>query len=61
MNYKPNCGAGPMHIKDGYVVLGEGPKRPRDGQMNPAQVPQETDNGGFLGRVEQTESESKSA
>lgn len=61
MKYTPNCGANPLTLRDGYQVLSDGPKRPRDGKMNPAQVPQETDNGGFLGRVEQTESESKSA
>lgn len=61
MKYIPNCGSNPKSMQDGYSTLSGGPERPRDGRMNPAQVPQETDNGGFLGRVEQTESESKSA
>lgn len=58
MKFKPNTGANPQSLKEGYSVLGGGPERVRDNNL-PADVAlAETDNGGFLGRDESKTSES---
>lgn len=61
LSLKPNTGSNPVSLRDGYSVMGGGPARPRDGLMDPAQTPHNTENGGFLGRMEQESSESKDA
>lgn len=53
-----NSGANPFHLRDGYQVLSDGPKRQRDQNLPADSALAETENGGFLGRTESTTSES---
>lgn len=61
MNYKPNTGANPQSLKEGYTVLGGGAPLMRDVFVEPFPPLRETDNGGFLGRMENPDSASSKA
>lgn len=53
--------ASPTELKNGYTVLDGGPERVRDNLMPASKNLVQTDNGGFLGRVESTGSDNDKA